>query len=98
MEGTLGEVTLSGAVGMDADELIQTAYRTVTLAGARKIRLHFTTGTTINSAGIAVLITMTSQARKARQPVEVTGLSQHYRKIFEMIGLTEYVKILEDGK
>ena len=95
MDGQVGIIALAGSVGMDDEERILSAYRTVTTSGARLIRLLFMPGTTINSSGIALLITMTSQAKKSRQKVEVAGLSPHYRKIFDMIGLTQYVKIVE---
>lgn len=93
-DGAVGVITLSGAVGVEADARLTSAYQQAS-EGVKRVRWVFRPGTTINSAGIAVLITLTSQARKARQTVEVAGLSPHYRKIFDMIGLTEYVKMID---
>ena len=49
----------------------------------------------INSAGIALLIGLLRQARSRGGALRVQGLSEHYRKIFRMVGLTEYVELLE---
>ncbi len=50
----------------------------------------------MNSAGIALLIALVSGARKDKRKVGVFGLSKHFQKIFDMIGLTEYVKIYQN--
>ncbi len=49
----------------------------------------------INSSGIALLIGLVREARKHGGAVRARGLSEHYRKIFRMVGLSEYVQILE---
>ena len=92
-DGPVGVITLGGSVGVESEALLAGAYREVS-KGVKRVRWHFQPGTTINSAGIAVLITLTSQARAKRITVEVSGLSTHYKKIFEMIGLSEYVEIV----
>lgn len=47
----------------------------------------------INSAGIALLIGLLRHARSAGTTVRVIGLSDHYRRIFRMVGLTQYLEI-----
>ena len=94
-EGSVGVITLGGSVGVEAEEKLMAAYREVA-TGAKMVRWRFLPGTSINSAGIAVLITIASQARTSRQPMEVSGLSPHYRKIFDMIGLTAFVAFVDE--
>ncbi|MDN5344343.1 MAG: hypothetical protein PWQ18_454 [Clostridia bacterium] len=48
----------------------------------------------INSAGIALLINLLRQARSRGGELRARGLSEHYRKIFRMVGLAEYIEIL----
>lgn len=93
-DGAVGVITLSGAVGVEAEPNLTSGFRQAS-DGVKRVRWTFRPGTTINSAGIAVLITLTSQARQSRIVVEIAGLSPHYRRIFDMIGLTEYVKMVE---
>jgi stage II sporulation protein AA (anti-sigma F factor antagonist) len=94
--GSLAVISLSGDIIGASEQTILGAYRDAATSGATKILLRFADGCIINSAGIAVLILMVSQARKARQKVGVVGLAQHYQKIFHMIGLTDYLTILEN--
>ncbi len=74
---------------------MRSSYESLSRAGATRILFRFAPGCYINSAGIAVLILITSDARKSRQKVGAVGLSAHFQKIFDMIGLTEYVQIFQ---
>jgi len=59
------------------------------------IVLKFGGKTHINSTGIAILINLLIDSRKKGCRIFVAGLSRHYRKIFEMSGLTKYTTIIE---
>jgi anti-anti-sigma factor len=93
LQGSLGIIALSGDISGTADELIRSSYDYVTKAGATKILFRFSPGMYINSAGIAVLILIVSEAKKSKQKVGAVGLSPHFQKIFDMIGLTDYITI-----
>lgn len=93
-------IHVAGDVTTFAEETIQQAYQTATTAGARVIILNFRATDYINSAGIAILIGLVTQARRAGQRIGVTGLSAHFQKIFSMVGLTQYAELyqtLEDA-
>lgn len=96
VSGSTGVVRLEGKIDGGAQEALLTAYRDLVHRGATRILLRFTSRCNINSSGIAIMITMVSQSRKNNNPVGVFGLSDHYKKIFEMIGLSDYVEILAD--
>jgi stage II sporulation protein AA (anti-sigma F factor antagonist) len=98
LRDTLGIITLSGKLSSTAEESALAAYRRLSLDGATTILLRFGHGCTMNSGGIAVLITLVSMAQKSRQAVVVSGLSEHYSKVFHMIGLSDYVTILKKGE
>ena len=49
----------------------------------------------INSAGIAILINLVIDSREQRCKVYLTGVSDHFRKIFGMVGLTKDADIVE---
>ncbi len=84
-----------GDVTTFAEDLVQTAYQKVSRSGVNNIALDFTTCEYINSAGIAVIIGMVTEARRKGQEVYVFGLSSHYQKLFRMVGLTDYIRICE---
>ena len=49
----------------------------------------------INSGGIAVLIRFLAQRHNNSQLVGLTGVSDHFRKIFKMVGITKFAGIYD---
>ena len=65
-----------------------------------KIVLKFNEDAYINSGGIAVLIQLLAETKRNHQQVSITGLSNHFKKIFNMVGITKFANIydsLEDA-
>jgi len=58
--------------------------------------LNFTAVTYINSLGIAVLIRIVRALYKAGCHSFAFGINQHYKKLFRMVGLTDYMTIYEN--
>jgi anti-anti-sigma factor len=88
-------IDLSGAVTGFADGAITSAYRESADRGSRDFLLNFSGVDYVNSAGIAVIIGILFEARKANQHVMITGLTPHYQKIFNMMGLSEYAPVFD---
>ncbi len=84
---------IKGDVTAITGESIEEAYQKVSTAGAKKILLYFDQDGYINSGGIAILIGITSESKKHEQKIRMTGLSSHFQKIFNMVGLTKYTEI-----
>ena len=91
--GNTSILGIKGDLTANTGRIVEEAYQQVSTSGAEKILLAFNGDNYINSAGIAVLITITAESREKGQTVRVTGLSEHFRKIFEMVGLTKYLTI-----
>jgi anti-anti-sigma factor len=92
-KGEVSIIDIRGDVTAASGQPIEEAYQSVTAAGAKKILLAFAPDCYINSGGIAILIGMLSQARKREQAIRMTGLSQHFQKIFSMVGITKYAGV-----
>lgn len=88
-------IDLSGSVTGFADGAITGAYRDAVEHGSRDFLLNFSGVDYVNSAGIAIIIGILIEARKASQRVLVTGLTPHYLKIFNMMGLSEYAPVFD---
>jgi anti-anti-sigma factor len=86
-------LNIKGDVTAISGETIEEAYQKVSLAGVKKILLHFDKDGYINSGGIAILIGIASESRKKEQKIRITGLSGHFQKIFNMVGLTKYTEV-----
>jgi anti-sigma B factor antagonist len=58
-----------------------------------KILLDFSNVEYINSSGIALIITMLMEAGKSEQKIVCFGLTPHFQKVFEMVGLKKYTSL-----
>src|SRR5271170_4657069 len=50
----------------------------------------------INSSGIALIIQVLMQARHAGRSIHIFGLSDHFKKVFTMVGMTKYTELHAD--
>jgi anti-anti-sigma factor len=88
-------IELEGDVDRDAEAAFDEAYA---LAGsADSIVLDFSGVAYINSTGIAVIVGLLAKARANGQTLSARGLTEHYRQIFEITRLADFMTIL-DGK
>ena len=86
-------IGLVGDVTTFAEEAVLKAYQDASSDGAHNIIFNFRENDYINSAGIAILIGVVTEARKRDQRLLMTGLSNHFQKIFRMVGLTQYADL-----
>lgn len=89
-------IDLIGDVTTFAEEKINGAYNQVTSQGAKNVLLNFRQNDYINSAGIAILIGIVTEVNRNNQKLAVSGLSQHFQRIFRMVGLAQYADIYQD--
>ena len=90
----VGIVDLKGEVTSFADEAINSLIHASVSEGIRKFVLNFTDVSYINSSGIAILIGIVTSPTHKDLTFRVYGLTPHFKKIFRMIGLTQYVNVL----
>lgn len=92
-------IDLTGDVNSAAEGALNDAYAQATSSGAGAIALNFERADYINSTGIALIVGLLAQARTNRVEVKAFGLSDHYREIFEITRLADFMTIAdnEDG-
>jgi anti-anti-sigma factor len=88
-------IDLVGEITAFAEDELTRAYHQAAQRDAQHILLNFGDVDYLNSAGIATVIAIISQARQSGKRLMFTGLSSHYRLIFEIMGLTNYVPLFE---
>lgn len=91
-----GEVTLldiKGDITAFSETFLNDAYKNSNSEGARKLILKFEDTAYINSGGIAVLIQVLVQTKRNNQHVVIAGLSEHFKKVFRMVGITKFAAI-----
>jgi anti-anti-sigma factor len=94
-------IHLVGDVTTFAEKDINDAYNAASNNGSSNIIFNFRENDYINSAGIAILIGVVTEARKRNQRLIMAMPSSHFQKIFRMVGLTQYADIygsLEEAK
>lgn len=84
---------IEGDVTALSESSFNEAYRQANDHAANKILLKFSEDAYINSGGIAVLIQILSKTFKNKQIVGITGLTDHFKKIFNMVGITKFATI-----
>ena len=92
-------IDLSGELNSSAEEVLDAAYAEATSGSAKAVALNFEGADYINSTGIALIVGVLAQARKSGIEVKAFGLSDHYREIFEITRLADFMTIAdnEDG-
>ena len=91
-----GEVTffaIRGDVTILSEPFLNEAYENVNHQDTSKILLEFEKNAYINSGGISILIQLLSKTKKNHQEIGITGLSEHFKKIFNMVGITKFAHI-----
>jgi anti-anti-sigma factor len=94
----LGDVTLfdiRGDVTILSEPFLNEAYENANSQGTSKILLKFEKRAYINSGGISILIQLLSKTKKSNQQISITGLSDHFKKIFNMVGITKFANIYD---
>ena len=92
---------IQGDITAQSEPVINEAYKKADEQGAaQKIIIQFEEDVYINSGGIAVLIQILAQTQKKNQQIGIAGLSDHFKKIFNMVGISKFAGIyntLEDA-
>ena len=87
-------VDLSGEINAFAEEALNAAYAEAERGNPEVILLNFSDVDYINSTGIALIVSLLARARKERREIVARGLSAHYREIFEITRLADFMTIL----
>lgn len=84
---------VKGDVTSASEPFFNDAYKKPDILEASKIVLVFDKDAYINSGGIAVLIQLLAETKRNNQQIAITGLSEHFKKIFRMVGITKFAAI-----
>ena len=96
--GGVAILDLAGDVDSSAEATLQRGYDEASAAGGPVV-LNFAGADYINSTGIALIVGLLAQARARDVQITACGLSDHYREIFEITRLADFMTITdnEDG-
>ena len=92
-EGDKTVLLLMGEINGSADAAMTAAYQQAQATSPARIVLDFSRVDYINSTGIALVVGLLAKARAAHIPLGAVGLSDHYREIFTITRLSDFIEI-----
>ena len=90
--GDMPVIELTGQLDRDAEADLLEAYGRAS-DGATRVAIDFGEADYINSTGLAVLVQLLARARASGIEVHAYGLSDHYREIFQITRLADFVTL-----
>jgi anti-anti-sigma factor len=94
--GDLAIVDMRGEVDGNADEGLNSAYDGAIADNPTRVLLNFGDVSYINSTGIALIVGLLAEARRSGRTIVVCGLTDHYKEIFEITRISDFVTIVDD--
>ncbi len=91
--GQTAVIHLYGEINNMADEAMTAAYDLAEESEPQAVTLNFGKVQYINSTGIALIVGLLARARAAKRPLAAIGLSDHYREIFSITRLSDFIEI-----
>src|SRR6185436_16088504 len=94
--GGTAVVDLPPQIDSTAEHALNGAYAAAAEHGAKTLLLNFAGVDFLSSTGIALIVGVLARARKDGRTISAAGLSDHYREIFEITRLSDFMTIFAD--
>jgi anti-sigma B factor antagonist len=92
---TASIIDIQGEVSAFAEDTLMEASAEASTPTTRAIILNFSGLEYMNSSGIGLLVTLLIRVNRQKQHLQAFGLSDHYRRIFELTRLNEAIGIYD---
>jgi anti-sigma B factor antagonist len=87
---------IKGEFTQEMEKDLEQHYLAIPPAQRSRVIIDFTDTRYINSSGIAILIALITRATDDSGILEFAGLSAHFRKVMEIVGLDDFVRMHEN--
>jgi len=94
--GDTAVVDLPPQIDSTAEHALNGAYAAAAEHGSKQVLLNFAGVDFLSSTGIALIVGILARARKDGRAISAAGLSDHYREIFEITRLSDFMTIFVD--
>ena len=94
--GSAVVIALRGDINAAADAVLKKAWEDAAAQSPKTVVLNFENVEYINSTGIALIVSILAEARKGQIEVRACGLSDHYKHIFEVTRLADFMPMFDD--
>ena len=94
--GAVTALRFTGDISSASKETMVGAYQSLDKDTHKLILLDFKGVEYLNSSGIALVIQVLMEAGKAGQTIGICGLTPHFTKVFNMVGITKFATLYSD--
>ena len=88
-------LVFTGDIDVAAEGQLASAYDRASALEATRVTLDFSGVGYINSTGIALIVRLLADARRDGRKVRAEGLTEHYREIFRITRLSDFMDIAD---
>src|SRR3981081_4104550 len=89
-------VDLPAQIDSTPEGVLTDAYAAAAAHGSKTLLLNFAGVEFLSSTGIALIVGILARARKDGRTIRASGLSDHYKEIFEITRLADFMTIYTD--
>ena len=94
-QGDVTIMNIRGDITSYSEATFNEAYQQTLDQDGRKIILKIEKFAYINSGGIALIIQTLYKIKENKQFAAIAGVSPHFKKIFNMVGINKFAKIFD---
>ncbi|MDX1664056.1 MAG: STAS domain-containing protein [Candidatus Promineifilaceae bacterium] len=94
--GPAALIELAGLIDGRAEAELEQSFHDAVRLSPEEVTLDFGGVNYINSTGIALIVGLLAKARASALPLAAVGLSDHYREIFEITRLSDFIEIRQE--
>jgi YesN/AraC family two-component response regulator len=91
----VGMISFRGTLGGQHKAPLMASFQQILDSGAAELVIRFDHHASVNGTGIALLTRLLRSARHAGLQVRIAGLSENFRTIFDMLGITRIAPCIE---
>ena len=91
-----GHIVLAGRLDRTGESTLLDAYARASSTGNTTVEIDFSEVDYINSTGIALVVRVLAEARRDERAVRAVGLTEHYKQIFTITRLSDFMTIVDD--
>ena len=88
-------IVIQGNITAKAEARFQALFQEAMELNKPRVVLHFLESAAVNGAGIAILTQLLLESQKQGRHVVVAELSENLRKVFEIVGLSKLVPVVD---
>lgn len=89
-------IDLQGEINILAEDVLNMAYEEAVQQQPAMILLNFRQVEYMNSTGIALVVGLLKRSRQEERALVACNMSEHYREIFHITRLTDFMRLFPD--